>query len=555
MNAHPEVRVEPPRGYLSEEAKRTFTMTAGILGAVFFVAQFVVPFVFMMALMPGMATFGGMDLRHAEVERCAFWAGRVWFVEGLEGIGPRARSPAVLRSFVPGSDEKPDEIATSGLEDPWPVAGKDRLWLVSSEGVGFVRDGEVTVLTPRESLADTTRPFLYGGAPAVVEERPAGQGLKVLVDGEWEERASFRLAGKDDVGGLEYRLQVVSTPGGLFFFLRHGDTIHYRKGIPHEGEDVSRAWETVSKVGHRWAAVRLGTEPAVFLRCGEGFDGSIRGLRREGGSWRPFFTHKRVTMSDFGICPLDEPGLQSDPGAFVVLTTLFPGSLKAALVRSGEVVSEARYGSGFPFPAPFMAMMFIPHAINLALPLVLAFVLSGLMRKHRACEYAAADGRAPLASLWRRALAQIVDAAFLALPVVAAVFSMMRSFMDPDEMFTSGYMLLGFGLVLGGLGWALAWVFIFSFLEGRWGKTPGKWLVGIQVLGVDLRPCGFGRALVRNLLKFVDGFFNFMVGILLVALTENWQRLGDLAARTVVVRVPSGHVSVPGGTTGPGLEI
>jgi uncharacterized RDD family membrane protein YckC len=35
----------------------------------------------------------------------------------------------------------------------------------------------------------------------------------------------------------------------------------------------------------------------------------------------------------------------------------------------------------------------------------------------------------------------------------------------------------------------------------------------------------------------VDGFFNFMVGVLLVALTENWQRVGDLAARTVVIRV------------------
>ena len=40
---------------------------------------------------------------------------------------------------------------------------------------------------------------------------------------------------------------------------------------------------------------------------------------------------------------------------------------------------------------------------------------------------------------------------------------------------------------------------------------------------------------MRNLLTFVDGFFNFLVGVLLVALTENWQRLGDLAARTLVV--------------------
>ena len=82
---------------------------------------------------------------------------------------------------------------------------------------------------------------------------------------------------------------------------------------------------------------------------------------------------------------------------------------------------------------------------------------------------------------------------------------------------------------------ALLVLAVFSFLEGRFGKTPGTWLMGIRVLGTDLRPCGFGRAFLRNLLTFVDGFLNFLVGALLVALTENWQRLGDLAARTIVV--------------------
>jgi uncharacterized RDD family membrane protein YckC len=83
--------------------------------------------------------------------------------------------------------------------------------------------------------------------------------------------------------------------------------------------------------------------------------------------------------------------------------------------------------------------------------------------------------------------------------------------------------------------WGLLVLAVYSYLEGRWGKTPGKWLLGIRVLGMDLRPCGFGRAFLRNLLTFVDGFFSFLVGALLVALTENWQRLGDLAARTIVV--------------------
>jgi hypothetical protein len=34
---------------------------------------------------------------------------------------------------------------------------------------------------------------------------------------------------------------------------------------------------------------------------------------------------------------------------------------------------------------------------------------------------------------------------------------------------------------------------------------------------------------------FVDGFFNFTFGIIVVSLNEHWQRVGDIAARTVVV--------------------
>ena len=57
-------------------------------------------------------------------------------------------------------------------------------------------------------------------------------------------------------------------------------------------------------------------------------------------------------------------------------------------------------------------------------------------------------------------------------------------------------------------------------MEGKLDYSPGKFLLGIRVLGTDLQLCGFRRALVRNLFMFVDGFFNFMVGIMVVALTK-----------------------------------
>ncbi len=45
MNSAPPANTETPRGYLSDAAKRRFTITTGVLGAVFFLAQMTLPLV------------------------------------------------------------------------------------------------------------------------------------------------------------------------------------------------------------------------------------------------------------------------------------------------------------------------------------------------------------------------------------------------------------------------------------------------------------------------------------------------------------------------------
>lgn len=49
---------EADRGYLPEESKKTFTIVAGVLGALFFVLQFLLPMEDMFVLMPD--TFSGI---------------------------------------------------------------------------------------------------------------------------------------------------------------------------------------------------------------------------------------------------------------------------------------------------------------------------------------------------------------------------------------------------------------------------------------------------------------------------------------------------------------
>jgi len=134
-------------------------------------------------------------------------------------------------------------------------------------------------------------------------------------------------------------------------------------------------------------------------------------------------------------------------------------------------------------------------------------------------------------------MAPMIDVAIVVVPMILSsilfMWRMMSSVMDePDGPWDAVGFLSPF---FAAIGWLLVMALLFTYTEGRSGVTPGKWVTRIRVLGTDLEPCGFGRALVRNLLKCVDGFFNFMVGIMVVALSENWQRVGDMAARTVVV--------------------
>ena len=76
----------------------------------------------------------------------------------------------------------------------------------------------------------------------------------------------------------------------------------------------------------------------------------------------------------------------------------------------------------------------------------------------------------------------------------------------------------------------------YIFAEVFYGQTIGKRIVGIRVVDEDGGHVGFGAAVVRNLLRFVDGLFFYLVGALFAFSSPRGQRLGDRAAHTVVVR-------------------
>jgi uncharacterized RDD family membrane protein YckC len=68
------------------------------------------------------------------------------------------------------------------------------------------------------------------------------------------------------------------------------------------------------------------------------------------------------------------------------------------------------------------------------------------------------------------------------------------------------------------------------------GATPGKRALGLRVLHDDGTPVGWSSSVTRNLMRFVDFlplFYAF--GLVSCLLNQDFKRLGDLAAGTVVV--------------------
>jgi uncharacterized RDD family membrane protein YckC len=81
-----------------------------------------------------------------------------------------------------------------------------------------------------------------------------------------------------------------------------------------------------------------------------------------------------------------------------------------------------------------------------------------------------------------------------------------------------------------------SWGYFIAF-EGLSGQTPGKRLFGIVVVKqLDGAPCDWVSSFLRNVFRVIDGIGGYVVGLAAMLLSDRRQRVGDRAARTVVVR-------------------
>ena len=77
----------------------------------------------------------------------------------------------------------------------------------------------------------------------------------------------------------------------------------------------------------------------------------------------------------------------------------------------------------------------------------------------------------------------------------------------------------------------------YTVSEALAAMTLGKFIMGLKVVKADGSPFDMQASLIRNVLRIVDVLpFLYLAGLVFVAVTAKNQRLGDLAARTLVVR-------------------
>ena len=127
--------------------------------------------------------------------------------------------------------------------------------------------------------------------------------------------------------------------------------------------------------------------------------------------------------------------------------------------------------------------------------------------------------------VFKRAIAVIIDSVLLG--IVGYLIATMTGSTTAE-----GFQLTGAPAML---------LFLIGFayyivLEKTQGGTLGKKAMGLKVVKEDGSPIDWSAAIIRNLLRIIDGIVLYLIGAIAVWVSSKRQRLGDMAAKTLVVK-------------------
>lgn len=139
------------------------------------------------------------------------------------------------------------------------------------------------------------------------------------------------------------------------------------------------------------------------------------------------------------------------------------------------------------------------------------------------------------ASVWLRIVALLIDGAIfgVAYVILSIIFAALIAGSANSDNGAGIGALIGFVWLI-----LIALYFgYFAYMEATQGATLGKKALGLRVIRVDGGPIGWNEAIIRTLLRIVDqGIGSGLVGFICILATDKKQRVGDMVAKTIVIK-------------------
>ncbi len=269
-----------------------------------------------------------------QINNSAFWNGALWFAktEGEVTESGAALAKSWLIRLPAGPNQSAEQVSALDVVEPWFLAGTDRLWILSSESVGYYMDGKVESTKLAKPLGEVSRPFLYKGSPALIACETPGYRLMVWADGGWQsaEKLRMKLPNESDDCSGEY-LQAFESDGVVHVFCQEPlvKPVYYHRGLPLA--EAKQSWQKVADAGGQWKAACLDGNPAMFFHTNRDGLVVLGMIRREQG-WEEFFSRSIGWDIGLGICPTGEGE------DFILLRRILPLGMKVLGVEDGQPV-------------------------------------------------------------------------------------------------------------------------------------------------------------------------------------------------------------------------
>ncbi len=136
------------------------------------------------------------------------------------------------------------------------------------------------------------------------------------------------------------------------------------------------------------------------------------------------------------------------------------------------------------------------------------------------------------AGIGSRFYAALLDTLLLVLIMLVGTYVNIRFITELGDVLGKWLGAVG-GIVI----FAMFWGYYMVFEITTNGQSPGKLVLGLRVIKEGGYPISFADSAIRNLVRLVDFLpFCYGTGLLVMLINKNWQRLGDLAAGTLVVK-------------------